>query len=219
MYNKLHPLRVGLLLSLLLCASQSWADGMATYKVTVTNLTRGQPFAPIMVTTHQAGLSFFKLGAAPSDELAMLAEAGNGKPMAEKLLTTPGFHDAQVSTQGLTFPGNTTTIMVSAKDDDRISIGAMLGATNDAFLAISDMKLPMSKKTVSYTAAAYDAGSETNDELMSTVAGLGGEGYSPNDSGEGFVHVHAGIHGIGDADPANLDWRNPVAKIEIVRMK
>lgn len=219
MLRKQHPLRTGVLTALLLCAGQSWAGDMAMYKVTVTNLTPGQPLAPIMATTHKPGLSFFKLGAAPSDELAMLAEAGNGRPMAEKLLTTPGFHDAQVSTQGLTFPGKSTTMMVSAKDDDRISVGAMLGATNDAFFAISDMKLPMSKKIISYTASAYDAGSETNDELMSTVAGLGGEGYSPYYSGEGFVHVHSGIHGIGDADPAKLDWRNPVAIIEIQRMK
>jgi len=219
MFKKPRPLYIGLLSVLLTCASTSWAGDSVTYKVTITNLTRGQPLAPIMAATHLPGLSFFNLGEAPSDELAMLAEAGNGRPMAQKLLTTSGFHDAQVSTQGLTFPGKTTTLMVSAGDDDRISVGAMLGATNDAFFAISDMELPRGKKTVAYMADAYDAGSETNDELMSTVAGLGGEGYSPDDSGEGFVHVHAGIHGIGDADPAKLDWRNPVAIIVIERMK
>ena len=67
-------------------------------------------------------------------------------------------------------------------------------------------------------APAYDAGSETNDELSSTVAGLGGEGYSPNDSGEGFVHIHNGVHGIGDLVAATMDWRNPVAQIAIERM-
>ncbi len=70
-----------------------------------------------------------------------------------------------------------------------------------------------------YLADAYDAGSETNDELSSTVAGLGGEGYSPNDSGEGFVHIHGGVHGVGDLVPAAMDWRNPVAKIVIERVR
>jgi len=205
--------------AVLTCAN-SWADDVATYKITVTNLTAGQPLAPVMAATHHPGMSFFEVGQPPSDELAMLAEAGNGNPMAAKLLTMPGFSDARVSTMGLTFPGKTTTMMISAtRESDDISIGAMLGATNDAFFAVTDMALPKDHKTVTYFADAYDAGSETNDELSSTVAGLGGEGYSPYDSGEGFVHIHNGIHGVGDADPAILDWRNPVAKIVIERVK
>jgi hypothetical protein len=59
-------------------------------------------------------------------------------------------------------------------------------------------------------APAYDAGSETNDELSPTVAGLGGEG---------FVNVHNGVHGIGDLVAATMDWRNLVAKITIKRVK
>jgi hypothetical protein len=140
--------------------------------------------------------------------------------MAVKLLATPGVSDAQVSTMGLTFPGNATTMMITAKrGKDNVSIGAMLGATNDAFFAVTDVALPKDRQTVTYMADAYDAGSETNDELASTVAGLGGEGYSPDDSGEGFAHIHNGIHGVGDANPAMLDWRNPVAEIIIERMK
>jgi hypothetical protein len=32
------------------------------------------------------------------------------------------------------------------------------------------------------------------------------------------VHIHAGIHGIGELDPVAYDWRNPVALIEIRRL-
>ena len=206
--------------TLLGATASSMAGDMLTYKITITNLTPGQPLAPVMAATHRPGVSFFEVGQAPSDELAMLAEAGNGNPMAAKLLATPGVSDAQVSTTGLTFPGHATTMMVSAKrGTDKVSIGAMLGATNDAFFAIDGMDLPKGRNSVTYMANAYDAGSETNDELSSTVAGLGGEGYSPNDSGEGFVHIHSGIHGIGNADPAQLDWRNPVAQIVIERVR
>jgi hypothetical protein len=218
--RKTNPLFVGCLLSAsMLAATGAWAGDMVTYKITVTNMTPGQPFAPIMAATHRPGMSFFAAGEAPTDELAMLAEAGNGKPMAAKLLTMPGVRDAQVSTGGLTFPGKSTTLMVKAKRDwDHVSIGAMLGATNDAFLAIADLPLPLLRRTVTYVADAYDAGSETNDELSSTVAGLGGEGYSPNDAGEGFVHVHNGVHGIGNLNAATMDWRNPVAEIVIERV-
>jgi hypothetical protein len=34
---------------------------------------------------------------------------------------------------------------------------------------------------------------------------------------EGFVHVHSGIHGGADLDPAMHDWRNPVALVTITR--
>lgn len=218
--SKIKYIITGCLLSTSIVAfTSSWADGNGsqTYKITITNLTPGQPLAPVMAASHHPGITFFNPGEAPSDELAMLAEAGNGNPMAAKLLATPGVTDAQVSTMGLTFPGSSSTMMVKAKPGNHISIGAMLGATNDAFFAVSDVALPKNRGTATYMANAYDAGSETNDELSSTVAGLGGEGYSPNDDGEGFVTIHNGVHGIGDLYPATHDWRNPVARIVIER--
>lgn len=219
MYKKLYLFSCALLSATLLMASSSWAGDDVMYKITITNLTPGQPLAPVMAATHRPGIAFFDVGAEPSDELAMLAEAGNGQPMADYLAAMPGVRDTQISTDGLTFPGHSTTVVISAKRFwDHVSVGAMLGATNDAFFAIKDLPLPRGHKAVSYMADAYDAGSETNDELASTVAGLGGEGYSPDDSGEGFVHIHSGIHGIGDAQPSVLDWRNPVAKIVIERL-
>lgn len=208
----------------MLTASNAFArgDDSYMYKVTITNLTPGQPLAPVMVATHRPGFEFFVEGEAPSDELAMLAEAGNGQPMADKLAAMPQVNEATVSTMGLTFPGKSTTVMITSKSLlSHISVAAMLGATNDAFFAIKDVSLPLpwGRSRVTYLAPAYDAGSETNDELSSTVAGLGGEGYSPGDSGEGFVHIHNGVHGIGDLVPATMGWLNPVAKITIEHMK
>jgi len=218
--RKTTSLFVGCLLSAsVLAATNSWADDdMVTYQISVTNATQRQPFAPIMAVTHRPGMSFFKLGDAPSDELAQLAEAGNGKPMAIKLAAMPEVSDAQVYTGGLTKPGKTSTMTIMAKRGmDHISVGAMLGATNDAFMAIADMPLPKGHQKVTYTADVYDAGSETNDELKTTVLGLGGQGYSPQDTGEGFVHVHPGVR--GDAElPRIMDWRNPAAEIVIERV-
>lgn len=219
--HQAKPLFIGCLLSAsLLTTTPSWAlEEMVTYKITITNVTPGQPLAPVMAATHRSGMSFFKVGHAPSNELAMLAEAGNGNPMAAKLRMTHGVADAQVSTMGLTFPGKSTTLMIKAKPGaTKISLGAMLGATNDAFFAVTDVALPRGYQAATYMADAYDAGSETNDELSSTVAGLGGEGYSPNDAGEGFIHIHNGVHGIGNLNEAKFDWRNPVAEIVIKRV-
>jgi hypothetical protein len=47
-------------------------------------------------------------------------------------------------------------------------------------------------------------------------------GAGINTNGEGFIHVHAGIHGIGGPgglDPATYDWRNPVVELTIVRIR
>ncbi|MCB1934746.1 MAG: spondin domain-containing protein [Nitrosomonas sp.] len=210
--------------ALIFSSANSWASGndhKITYQIIITNLTPGQPIAPPMVTTHHEGISFFKAGDAPTPELAALAEAGDGNPMAAKLSNTPGFRDAQVGTSGIG-PGETGTIMIHAHSrKDHLSLGAMLGNTNDAFIALRDVALPQGRHTITYFANAYDAGSETNDESCSTVPGpaCGGAGLSPEDEGEGFVHIHNGIHGIGGLDAALYDWRNPGAQVVIMRMQ
>lgn len=208
--------------SSILAATNGWAaDHLETYQITLTNLTPGQPIAPLMAATHRPGISFFKPGKAASPELASLAEAGDGKPLATRLMTQPGYRDARVATMG-TPPGKTTTLTVTAEPGtDRLSLGAMLGNTNDAFIALRDVKLPSGGKAVTYLADAYDAGSETNDESCNTVPGpaCGGMALSPDDQGEGFVHIHNGIHGVGGLSAATYDWRNPTAQIVIKRMK
>jgi len=37
--------------------------------------------------------------------------------------------------------------------------------------------------------------------------------------GEGFVHIHSGIHGVGDLKPALRDWNNPMALITVRRVR
>ena len=67
---------------------------------------------------------------------------------------------------------------------------------------------------------AYDAGSEADNELCAYRPGppCGSVGVRATEGVEGFVHIHAGIHGGGDLNPATYDWRNPVAKVSIQRI-
>jgi hypothetical protein len=191
-----------------------------TYEIRFTNLTAAQPIAPVLVTTHRKGFSFFTEGKAPMDKLANLAEAGDGHPMAEKLHNMAGFTSAVVGNKGNP-PGGSTRIIIQAKKRDHLSLGAMLANTNDAFAGLRDVKLPKGWKTVTYMAPAYDAGTETNDESCATVPGpaCGGEALSPNDPGEGFVSISNGIHSIGGLEASKYDWRNPVAKVVIRRIR
>jgi hypothetical protein len=191
-------------------------DGMRTYAVSITNLTRGVSFTPIMVATHQQGVRLYNVGEPPSDALAAMAEGGDTGPLAAIINATPKARTA--SSSGLLDPGQTVTVTVaSLKGSNHISLAAMMLPTNDGFIAVTDVPLPKGKQAVAYLSNGHDAGSEPNDELCASIPGptCQGEGGSPGVGGEGFVHIHAGIHGIGNLESSEYDWRNPVARITV----
>ena len=219
--NKRLIFSFGCLLSAnLLVGTAVASDDSRMYEVTITNLTRGISFTPIMVATHQPGIKLYALGQPPSDALATMAEDGDTGPLAAVIRATPKGETA--SSAGLLDAGKSVTINVSARNSEsHLSLAAMMLPTNDGFIAVNDVPLPKGKDVVTYLSNGHDAGSEPNDELCSNIPGptCGGQGASPNAGGESFVHIHAGIHGIGNLAPAEYDWRNPVARITVRRME
>lgn len=193
-----------------------------TFEVTVTNITKGVQFTPILVVAHRADIALWELGAPASPELAFLAEDGSTAALEGLLATVPDLVSDFESTEGLTNPGNAVTVVVEgSREFDRISVAAMLLPTNDSFVGGDSLRVPRRVgATRSYVVAGLDAGSEPNDELCANIPGptCGGEGASPNEDGEGFVHVSRGIAGIGDVSVGEYDWRNPVALVQITRM-
>ena len=197
-----------------------------TYEVTITNLTSGQTFTPILAATHRSSISLFELGQPASDQIAELAESGSTAGLEALLASVPNLVLDTASTGpalpdsgGLLGPGDSVTIEIVARGQfSRLSFAGMLIPSNDSFVALNNMQLPRFNRT--YTAIAYDAGSEINDELCANIPGpfCKGEGVSAED-GEGFVHVSSGVHGIADLDAAVFDWRNPVALIEVRRKR
>ena len=206
--------------SALLTSSAAFADGAPMYKVTITNLTNAINLTPIIVSSHRRGVAIFEAGSAASDELSAIAEGGNTAPLAATLGANNKVEDVQTSA-GLLGPGQSTSVMVSAKHGARwISLASMMLPTNDGFIGLSSVKV--SKHGVStFYSPGYDAGTETNDELCISIPGptCGGEPFSPSDDGEGYVHINRGIHGIGDLAPDVYDWRNPVVKVTVQRMR
>lgn len=221
MKSKTAWFSLAILLAAPLASPMVLADGKNNYEVTITNLTRGQIFSPILVASHRGGVELFKLGDPASDELAALAEGGDIGPLTKSLMNNRRVREVADS-GGPLVPGESVTVKVSARGGAKyISLASMLVITNDAFVALNGVRAPMNSLTSTYFAPAYDAGSELNDELCANIPGpgCGGEGGSPNEDGEGYVHTHAGIHGIGDLAPADYDWRNPVAAIHVRRTK
>lgn len=191
------------------------------FEVSITNITRGQTFTPILVATHSARIAFFKLASPASDGLAFLAEDGSTALLASELASSGEALDAQ-TIPGLLAPGATATVQVRARSRfDRLSLAAMLIPTNDSFVGLDSLDLPWSGGSVTRLLLGYDAGSEPNDERCANIPGprCGGQGASPGVSGEGYVYVSNGMHGIGDLSAAVYDWRNPVARVVVRRVE
>lgn len=195
----------------------------ADYEVTITNVTHGTVFTPIFVVSHTPGVKLFELGHPASDELAALAEGGDFSGLATAL---EGDHRVVdwADSGDLLHPGESVTVTVDAPNNQgQVSLASMMLPTNDGFIALNGVEAPRKHHSISYKSPGYDAGSEPNDELCISIPGGGpcggGEGGSPGIGGEDYVHVHSGIHGIGDLAPGEHDWRNPAAYITIKRVK
>lgn len=214
-----------------------------TYRVTITNATLGQPVAPSVIATHSDAFRLFELGPAPQPGdpgyalyfgLATAAETGSPVPLVDEVAASEGVYEAVAlltdRTPPILLPGESnSTVIHAAGNAWYLSAAAMLGATNDAFYGLRSIRLPWRVgETTHVYANGYDAGSELNEESADTVGALGatddnpatGEGINVN--GEGYIHIHAGIHGIGGPDgldAATFDWRNPVVEVTIERIQ
>jgi hypothetical protein len=160
----------------------------------------------------------------------MLAEEGDTAPLTQLLLATPGVRDVAYSglpPGSFVAPGQSKTVVVEAgRGADHISVAAMLIPTNDGFFALNGVQAPKGNGVLTYVSPAYDSGSERNDELCASIPGpnfaeCGGAGGGGQPAGgeEGYVHIHAGIHGIGNFNASARDWRNPVPHITIRRIR
>jgi len=78
----LTPIRM----MLMLVGTASAGQRAVTYEITVTNLTKGQTFPPILAAIHGADLELFRLGMPASAPLEILAEAGDTGPLSDALL-------------------------------------------------------------------------------------------------------------------------------------
>ena len=198
-------------------------QGNQMFRVTITNLTRAQVFSPPLVVSHSSSVALFEVGAAPSDELAALAEDGMTAPLAD-LASSLSEVSGVAAAGGPVLPGGSISVDVPGKGYHRLSVVSMLVNTNDAFLALDSGSFPRRRfQRASYTVPAFDAGSEANNEecdfIPGPACGGAGAGVRAPEGAEGYVYISNGIHGIADLPSAAYDWRNPVAKITVQRIR
>ena len=215
---------LALVVAVVVIGAPMTASAQSMYQVKITNVTPGQWFAPILAVTHSPDMNIFLPGTQASAELRMMAEVGNVSGLMMMYEGMMGVMDVQMT--GMTMPGVTTEIMISSMYGYRVSLVGMLIPTNDAFLG-ANMMLPGEGGMMGY-ANAYDAGTEMNDEMCSSIpnppptdwaecGGMLGEGAQIG-MGEGGIVISNGINGQGDFMPMYRDWKNPVARITINKM-
>lgn len=209
------------------------ADDHATYKVTITNLTRAQWFTPPAAATHDGSVSIFTKNQAASNEVRQIAENGNLDPMVALLGSATGVTDWAVAVSSPIpplAPGGSVTFTLEGEPGDRLSFVSMLICTNDGFAGVDGMLLPVHPgQSQSRNVNAYDAGTEVNTEawadlvppcaMLTGFGDQGGTGMSnPAMAENGVIRLHTGIKGLADLVPAVHDWNGPVATIEVTRL-
>jgi Spondin_N len=213
---------------------------VATYEVTIENLTTGQPLTPPVVATHRAATGMFTVGQPASFALKEIAENGNLAPMIAQLGADKHVSDSVAAPEPLVpagLPGSamfddSVTLTVTASTGAKfLSYASMLICTNDGFTGVDSLRLPKDVgDAVVMRSAGYDAGTERNTEdfadivppcqsLVGVSSGEPGTGMSnPALAEGGVIHHHPGIVGGADLIPAIHGWTDPVAEITVERV-
>ncbi len=194
----------------------------ADFEVRITNLTLGSNFTPLLVAAHTPSIALYELGTPPSAEIANMAEGGDTSGLEAILAAAPDQVSDFGSSGDLLGPGLSVSVIVEGTAAaSLISVVGMMLPTNDSFVGADGLRAPRAiGATRDYFAVGYDAGSEPNDEDCANIPGptCGGAGPSPDEGGEGYIHVSRGIAGSDSLTAAGYDWRNPVARISITRL-
>ena len=224
---------------LLTVASFTSLAQAAELEIRLTNATQGIHFTPVLIAAHSTQGELFSAGQSASAALEALAEGGDTGVASTNLLNASA-NIAEDASDGPVAPGDSFTISLTTDDSNGyLSLASMLLPTNDGFVGLDSWKIPETKGTYIINLNAYDAGTENNDELASSIpnAGFvtsfgnpgdsgvvtsGGTGVTTTDDENGVVHIHRGnlgdlnaSGGTSDIDASKHRWLNPIARLVI----
>lgn len=201
-------------------------ERVATYEITITNLTTGQPITPAVFAVHLGRHHLFRDGAAASNGIQQLAENGGVSVLAAEVAADDDILASTVIGGAPLAPGTSAVGLLEVVGAaNRFSLAAMLVCTNDGFGGIDGDRLPgRIGDQHDYYAGAFDAGTELNTESFADLVppcdgnpGTGTGESNPALAENGKIHSHLGIQGGSDLTEAH-DWSGPVLKITIRRV-
>jgi hypothetical protein len=118
-------------------------------------------------------------------------------------------------------PGGSKQLLLTADENVKLlSWASMIVTTNDSFVALQNIELPISG-TVSLDTPAYDAGTERNNELCQFIPGPPCGSHLSRDPTPGeFIRLSAGpgIMGHGDLGP-EFTWDARPASVTMERVE
>ena len=189
------------------------------WRVTIENLTPAgsQPLSPPLLVVHSGRTEVWSVGAIASHGVAAIAEDANNAVLEQALPKLDGVKSIQTGGGGPILPGAARSFVVESSGRfNRLSVVTMLVNTNDAFTGLDSR--PLSGRRASVVTAAYDAGSEVNDELKAHIPGpCCGNPFVRAPEGD-VIRMHEGITGRGELAPSVYDWDGPAARITIERL-
>lgn len=206
----------------------------ASFELTLTNLTAGQPLSPLVAIAHDGSFALMTIGEPASVELERLAEGAETDPLVAVARASAMVSTTAVGTGGPVAPGASTTVSFDvpqgALATAHLSLATMLVNTNDAIAALDGQAIGALAvgESMSVDLASYDTGTEANSESADTIpgpAGAGGaqQGFNAarDDIGDA-VHAHSGAVTaadglVGSALTALYRWDNPVARVRVRR--
>lgn len=162
---------------------------VADYRITITNLTGGQPMSPPIVATHRNQGALYHLSEAASVGVREIAENGNNGPMLDDLrlrrvrgsifdyqqLTSSPMLPGPLVPAGRpgssTFPARVTgRIRADLRRAPRISFVSMLVCTNDGFTGVDGVRLPTRRgRSITVEAVAYETRTEQNTQSFADI--------------------------------------------------
>jgi hypothetical protein len=211
------------------CGSNDGASEvkMASYQITLTNLSNNQPLSPLSALLHDGNYQAWSIGSAASEGLELLAEGGDNSRFltdyAEMLIS----YESGAAPVG---PGSSDSIMIMGEisSDMQLTFASMLVNTNDAFTGLTGFDLAALEvgQESQYDLPIYDAGTEDNSELQGTIPGPadGGEGFNTARDDVDVVTRHPGVVSQDDGYSASvLDqshrFDSPIARLVITRLQ
>ena len=223
--------------ALFITSLMSLPASAAELEISVTNLTHGNYFTPLLIAAHDMDSHLFQAGEMATPALQKMAEGGDIADLDAAVMGAGGVTVANPAMGLLAPSAKVDSIILDSGDMTHLSITAMVLPTNDAFVGLDAWKIPTEAGTYTFTLNAYDAGTEANDEIINGGGASGTPGIPAAPGGDGGmnatgimdnssnekVHIHPGVLGDTDMDggASDLDsrvhrWLNPVARVTVI---
>ncbi|HET7426427.1 MAG TPA: spondin domain-containing protein [Gemmatimonadales bacterium] len=222
----------------LFAVSASAAPPITGWHVKISNLTTGQPFSPPLWAIHDKKDHLWQVGHQATNGAALIAEDAAAAPLAALLQKDPHVLGSAIALPPITDPvtpppippGGTREFDIGTRGKfDRVSMIWMLVRTNDGFSGLDSLHIgayngkkgkKSNKKKLkdrNITVGAYDAGTEKNNENGDYIPGPPFNHFFVRDMDAQFIAPHPGLSANGQL--AQYAWTDPVARIEVTRIK